>query len=226
MPLTAPTPAYAVKSDLAYLVVRDRILSGEYPPGSSFNQASLAVELGISTTPLREALRRLSSEGLVELGAHRDAMVTRLSVEEARDLLELRLALDPLAAGLAAERRTRDDIAAIRDASTVTALPEHPTLEQLAQHRRFHRAIYRASHNEALIATLDSLWDKADRYRVAALRQGRGDDEVQQKNAEHHELMMCVIAGDAAGAVEVMRRHISTGLGATAAQLLDDVTPA
>ncbi|HWT34395.1 MAG TPA: GntR family transcriptional regulator [Microbacterium sp.] len=224
--MCASPPAYAVKSDLAYSVVRGRILSGEYAPGSSFNQASLAVEIGISTTPLREALRRLSSEGLVDLGAHRDATITRLSVEEARDLLELRLALDPLAAGLAAERRTRDDIAAIRDASVITALPEHPTLEQLARHRRFHQAIYRASHNEALIATLDSLWDKADRYRVAALRQGRGDDELEQKNAEHHELMTCVLAGDSAGAADVMRRHIRSGLGATAAQLLSEEAPA
>lgn len=220
--MSALTSDYSVKSDFAYAVVRDRILTHEYPPGGTFNQASLALELGISTTPLREALRKLQSEGLVELGAHRDAIVTRLSVEEARDLLEMRLALDPLAAGLAAERRTRDDIAAIRAASDIHALPGHPSIDQLVRHRRFHQAIYRASHNDVLVSTLDALWDKSDRYRLAGLRRDRSDDELHQKDAEHHQMMMCVIAGDTEGATEVMRRHIRSSLAVTAAQLLSD----
>lgn len=220
--MTAAPGTYAVKSDLAYTVVRNRILTGEYPPGSTFNQATLAVELGISTTPLREALRKLDSEGLVQLGAHRDAVVTSLSVEEARDLLEMRLALDPLAAGLAAERRTRDDIAAIRAAADIHALPAHPTIDELVRHRRFHQTIYLASHNEVLITTLDTLWDKNDRYRLAGLRRDRTADEHAQKDAEHHELMMCVIAGDSDGARAVMHRHIQSSLGATATELLED----
>jgi len=220
--MSALTSDYSVKSDFAYAVVRDRILTHEYPPGGTFNQASLALELGISTTPLREALRKLQSEGLVELGAHRDAVVTSLSVEEARDLLEMRLALDPLAAGLAAERRTRDDIAAIRAASDIHALPGHPSIDQLVRHRRFHQAIYRASHNDVLISTLDALWDKSDRYRLAGLRRDRGDDERRQKDTQHHQMMMCVIAGDTAGATDVMRRHIESSLAVTAAQLLGD----
>jgi DNA-binding GntR family transcriptional regulator len=222
---TSTTPAppdYRVKSDFAYDVVRDRILAGRYAPGATFNQAHLARELGISTTPLREALRKLQTEGLVELGAHRDAVVTSLSVEEAHDLLEMRLALDPLAAGLAAQRRTREDIAQIRAASAIRALPGRPTVDQLVRHRRFHQAIYRASHNEVLITTLDALWDKSDRYRLAALRRDRADDELAQKDAEHHDMMMCVIAGDAAGASDVMRRHIQSSLGVTAAQLLSE----
>jgi DNA-binding GntR family transcriptional regulator len=213
---------FAVKSELAYTAVRNRILSNEYAPGTTFNQAQLAVELGISTTPLREALRRLQSEGLVDLGAHRDAKVTALSVEEARDLLELRLAIDPLAVGLAAERRTREDIAAIRAASEIEALPEHPSIDQLIRHRLFHQAVYIASHNDLLIATLDSLWDKSDRYRLEALRSDRDEEERHRKNAEHHELMLCVIGRDAAGASEVMRRHIQSSLGAAAAQRLSE----
>jgi DNA-binding GntR family transcriptional regulator len=220
--MNASSSGFAVKSDLAYNVVRNRILTNEYAPGSSFNQAQLAVDLQISTTPLREALRRLQSEGLVQLGPHRDAIVTALSVEEARDLLELRLAVDPLAAGLAAERRTREDIAAIRAASEIEALPEHPDVEQLIAHRRFHQAIYAASHNDLLIATLDSLWDKSDRYRLEALRSDRNEEERRQKNAEHQELMLCVIGGDTARASQIMRQHIQSSLGATAARLLSE----
>src|SRR5919112_6518744 len=114
--MAQPAERYNTKSDFAYTVVREKILSGAFIPGQVLNQATLARTIGISTTPLREALRRLKSENLVELDAHRDARVTELTAEEARDLLELRLSLDPLAAALAAERRTKADIKAIRDA--------------------------------------------------------------------------------------------------------------
>ena len=83
-------PGFATKSDLAYTRVRGLILSGELAPGAVLPQAALAQTIGISTTPLREALRRLKQEGLVELDAHRDARVRPLDATEARDLLELR----------------------------------------------------------------------------------------------------------------------------------------
>src|SRR3954453_2036364 len=165
---------FATKSDLAYTRVRDLILSGRLQPGAVLPQAELARTIGMSTTPLREALRRLKQQGLVELDAHRDARVAPLDAEEARDLLELRLSLDPLAASLAAQRRSSQDIAEMRAAlSGLESLPTEPRVEQLAAHRLFHAAIYRASHNARLVATLDGLWDSADRYRRHGLQTER-----------------------------------------------------
>ncbi len=170
------------------------------------NQAVLAKTIGISTTPLREALRRLKTEGLVELDAHRDARVSSLTAEEARDLLEVRRSLDPLAAALAAERRTKDDIRIMREAAKgVEPLLSNPTVVDLVAHRRFHTAIYVASHNDLLITTLDALWDKADRYRRLGLEVVRSQDERDQKAREHAELLDAVIRGDSDGAAEVMR---------------------
>ncbi|MFU8872752.1 GntR family transcriptional regulator [Micromonospora sp. SL4-19] len=209
------------KSDFAYSRLREKILSGEYEPGTVLNQAVLARTIGISTTPLREALRRLKSEGLVELDAHRDARVTPLSAEEARDLLEIRGSLDPLAAALAAERRSTADIREMREAiQGLQPLPSNPAFVDLVAHRRFHTAIYTASHNEILISTLDALWDKADRYRRFGLEVVRSQEERDEKAAEHEALLRCVISGDAAGAAEVMHRHIGTSLGAKAASRL------
>jgi DNA-binding GntR family transcriptional regulator len=208
---------YATKSDLAYALVRDKILTGEYGPGAVLNQATLARELGISTTPLREALRRLKSEGLVELDAHRDARVTGLSAEEARDLLEMRRALDPLAACMAAERRATSDIAAMRTAfGRLKPLPDLPSPADLVAHREFHRAIYTASHNELLIATLDGLWDKADRNRMVGLQDKRDQPARDDTEAEHRALLDAVIAGDGRLAAKVMREHIHGSLGAKA----------
>ena len=215
--MSQPAELFETKSDYAYRQVRDRILSGELQPGAAIQQRELASQIGISTTPLREALRRLKSEGLVELDAHRDARIAPLRAEEARDLLELRKSLDPLAAGLAAQRRTNADIQAIRAAlEDVKPLPTAPAIAQLVAHRNFHAAVYRASHNDLLIEALEGLWDKADRYRRLALQTERTQAARDQKADEHQQLVDYIAAGDSEGAAHVMRDHIDTSLGAAA----------
>ena len=187
---------------------------------------SLCCVGGISTTPLREALRRLKSEGLVELDAHRDARVSELTAEEARDLLEVRLSLDPLAASLAAQRRTKEDIRRMRESlQCVKPLQSNPTVYDLSSHRAFHQAVYEASHNDLLISTLGALWDKADRYRRLGLEAVRSQEERDQKDREHTALFDAVVLGDGDGAHAVMLQHINTSLGARAASRLSAETP-
>lgn len=214
----------ATKGERAYAIVRAKILSGEFEPGAPINQATLARTIGISTTPLREALRRLKAEGLLELDAHRDARVTPLTAEEARDLLEVRRSLDPLAASLAAQRRTRADIEQVRAAAAVLRpLSGNPDNAQLAAHRRFHAAIYHASHNDLLITTLDGLWDRADRYRRFALDVDPAPEARRRRAHEHDELVRCVVAGDGDAAAELMREHVDTSLGVQALRRLSRV---
>lgn len=222
-PQHSDDPGFATKSDLAYIRVRGLILSGDLAPGAVLQQAALAQTIGMSTTPLREALRRLKQEGLVELDAHRDARVRPLDATEARDLLELRRTLDPLAAGLAAERRTETDLAEITAAlDGLEALSARPSLSQLESHHRFHAAIHRASHNALLVDTLDGLWVKTDRYRRHGLEAGRSDAERDARAAEHRQLVEAVRDGAADTAAELMRRHVETSLGARSADRLAD----
>jgi DNA-binding GntR family transcriptional regulator len=205
------------KAESAYELVREQVLRGDLEPGAVIPQAALARELGVSTTPLREALRRMMTEGLVELDAHRDARVTRLTLEEARDLIEVRRSLDPLAAGLAAERRTRDDLALIRQtADELRPLRADPESAELLTHRRFHAAIYHASHNQLLIQSLDGLWDKADRYRRLALEDGRTEEDLDRTHSEHRALVDAIAAGDSGTATTVMLAHVEASLGARA----------
>jgi DNA-binding GntR family transcriptional regulator len=211
----------ATKSQRAYERVREMVLSGELAPGSVLNQAALAHRLGVSTTPLREALRLLKQQGLVELDAHRDARVTPLDAAEARDLLELRQSLDPLAAGLAAQRRTVEDLERMRAAlASLSALRADASPAQLAGHRTFHAAVYRASHNAVLVEALDGLWDKTDRYRRHALAAGRSEEEVEQRAEEHRALLAAVSDRDAEAAAAIMRAHVETSLGARSADRL------
>ncbi|TYL51747.1 GntR family transcriptional regulator [Nocardioides sp. BGMRC 2183] len=226
--MSEPAGLYVTKSDFAYTRLREGILSGEFEPGVVLQQAQLAKTIGISTTPLREALRRLMSEGLVELDAHRDARVSALTAEEARDLLEVRLSLDPLAASLAAQRRTKEDIRRMRERLQVTRpLESNPGIPALTAHRAFHQSIYEASHNDLLIATLNGLWDKADRYRRMGLEVQRSQEERDQKDREHHGLVDAIVSGDSDRAAAVMLQHINTSLGAKAADRLGaDIPPA
>jgi DNA-binding GntR family transcriptional regulator len=219
--LSSGDPGFATKSELAYTHVRRLILSGELEPGAVLPQVSLAQTIGISTTPLREALRRLKQEGLVELDAHRDARVRPLDATEARDLLELRRNLDPLAASLAAQRRTEADVDDVRAAlDGLEALSTSPSLAQLESHHRFHAAIHRASHNALLIDVLDGLWVKTDRYRRHGLETGRSDAERNARATEHRLLFEAVRDGDADAAAELMHRHVETSLGARSADRL------
>ncbi|MFD2090668.1 GntR family transcriptional regulator [Blastococcus deserti] len=210
------------KSDYAYGEVRERIMSGRLPQGATVNLEALAAELDVSTTPVREAMRRLASEGFVVLDAHRDAHVARLTAAEARNLFEVRQQLDPLAIRLAAERRDEADVAQIRAAAaSLEPLGAGSGLAALEAHRAFHAALYRASHNELLISLLDGLWDKADRYRRAALeaREDSPDDRARVQ-AEHQAMMRAVLDRDADAAEEQMRVHVANSLGRRAIDVL------
>lgn len=216
-----PTERFVTKGDYAYAQVRLMILSGELGPGSAVNQEALAARIGVSTTPLREALRRLKSEGWVRLDAHSDARVAELTAEEARDLSEVRVALDPRAAGLAAERRTAEDI----EAMTLAAERLRPLIggadeSVLIAHRQFHATIYRASHNAMLVDLLESLWDKVDRYRRFGLGLVDASESRLRDYHDHFALMQAVVDGDPGRAESIMREHVSASVTARVADEL------
>ena len=180
---------YSSKGDVAYGELRRLILSGELAPGSRLAQYELADSLKMSITPLREAIRRLSSEGLVEMDSHRDVRVAQMSAQEARQLFEVRLSLDPTAAELAAARRTDQDILFMRSAlSRLVPVTRQWGEEGLQAHREFHRALYVASHNDVLIRLLDDVWDKSDRYRRVGLELPPGDEPRIRDLDEHRQL--------------------------------------
>jgi DNA-binding GntR family transcriptional regulator len=213
---------FSSKGDVAYAQLRGLILTGTLEPGSRLDQNNLAETMAMSLTPLREAIRRLSSEGLIDLDAHRNARVASMSATEARQLFEVRLSLDPNAARLAAERRTEADIAAMR-AAAARLLPVTRAWgeEALTAHRAFHRALYLASHNDVLIRLLDDLWDKSDRYRRVGLELPPGDEPRTRDHREHQELFELIVAGDVAGAETLMREHIERSLTASAIDALE-----
>jgi DNA-binding GntR family transcriptional regulator len=205
---------FPTKADHAYFYVRQDIARGVLPPGGTINQEELARTVGVSVTPLREALRRLAAEGFVVLAAHRDARVAPLSANDARNLREMRAPLESLAVRLAAERITPEQRDALGDlARQLEPLDDNADEHAIDVHRRFHATFWEAAHNPLLAATLDLLWDRADRYRRQSLEALRGSGARRTADFEQHfELVELVLAGDGEGAAELMHRHIEHSL--------------
>jgi DNA-binding GntR family transcriptional regulator len=214
---------FHTKAELAYHVVRERITKGSLAPGQVLNQEELARTLDVSVTPLREALRRLATEGFVVLSAHRDARVPALTAEEAKNLLELRLPLETLAVRLAADRSTPEQQRTIRALSEeLKPLTETATERDLDAHRRFHASFWTAAANAPLGATLDLLWDRADRYRRLSLLEIRGSGAARKEDFEEHFLLRdLVTAGEGEAAAELMRRHVERSLPSLVLNVLE-----
>jgi DNA-binding GntR family transcriptional regulator len=178
--------------------VRARILDGTLPHSQAINQEALAANLGLSITPLREALRRLEAEGLLLRQEHKDIYVAPLTRHELHDLYTVRLQLEPHAAEDACESADHHQMRAV-EALSVTGADMDP-VERLEAHRAFHRAIYASSRNLVLVSFLDSLWERIDRYRV----------EVTLE--EHKEIATAFSSRDAPLVAALVRSHVLSGL--------------
>ncbi len=209
--LLASGPAISratTKAEHAYLWIRHQILSGALEPGASINHGALAAQLGLSITPLREALRRLESEQLVINRAHRDTIVTPVSIESLHEVHVVRVHTEPLGAAIASQAASPSELNEL-EALIDAAKAEDDPISQLRRNQIVHRAIYRASHNGTLIRILDSLNDVFDRYRVLVFRHHVVTAHVSQK--EHTEILDALRRGDADLASALVRSHIEIG---------------
>jgi DNA-binding GntR family transcriptional regulator len=206
---TAPGPL-RVRSvvELAYDELRARIVDGRLRPGARIGQAELADGLGISRGSVREALRRLAGDGLVDFEVNRGFFVADVGLERVLERLEARLLLEPGIARVAAERRDDQNLRELRrwvdaERSARTAAAAHDAS------RGFHAALANATRNEALVRIFDSLWIADVGRRLLASRRAQPtwqDADV----AEHDELLEAIGAGDGARAESLMRAHVES----------------
>jgi len=193
----------ATKAEAVYQELRSRILDGSIKPASTLNQEALAATLGLSITPLREALRRLEAEGLVRLTAHRTMTIAPLTRRELNELYAVRLQLDPFAAALTAEQAPDATLVEIQQ---LAGRRVNRTPRALLQHTRtFHHAIYSSCGNLVLIGVLDQLWNRTDRYRLIVLQ-----NRIQERAAEeeHREIAAALLGRDVTGVADLVHRHV------------------
>jgi DNA-binding GntR family transcriptional regulator len=195
-------------AERAYRDIRRLIVTLELAPGAVISEPDLQERLGMGRTPIREALRRLANEHLVEVYPRRGMFVAALDTRDLTAISELREELEPFAARLAAERRTNEDIEVIEallDAMTATGhSPDMRDLIELDQ--RVHHHVYRCAHNEYLRAVLEQHYMHALRIWFLALDKVT---HLHQAMAENRDLLVAIRDGDAALAASIMSSHVA-----------------
>jgi DNA-binding GntR family transcriptional regulator len=190
-----------VLADQAYLAIRGLIVSLELAPGAVIDERALMERLGIGRTPVREALRRLAQEQLVEVFPRRGMFVTGVDVRDLARISEVREVLEPEAARLAAERAAEDDREELQ--RLLDEIGRSPDLMGLDE--RVHRAVYHAAHNDLLETTLGQYYVLALRIWMIALDRAH---ELEEAVEAHRDLLQAILDGDGDGAAELMRAHV------------------
>jgi DNA-binding GntR family transcriptional regulator len=194
--------------------VTERILDGQLPPGTPLGQEQLAAELGVSRTPLREALRVLQSRGFLTSSPTSGTLsVVSIDNDQAADMYEVRAMVDGFAARLAAERATDkeiEELVEIADAIQAASRPFHPQ-RYLQVHAEFHLSVLRASHNQSLM-TFESVVQITSRMLFPQLNRNR--ERSIASAGEHVEIYEAIRARDPDRAEAVSRRHLANAIQA------------
>lgn len=196
----------------AYRRLRDGIVQGTLRPGSRISERSMANALGISAQPVREALRRLEQDGMVVTLPRRGTVVAEIGPERLAELGRIRAALEGVAAALAAERMSGDDLAElaqiVRGMRSATAAADTEALAELNE--RFHAILQGATGNLFLVKSLEALRAYDDLGRLRAI--GSAPKDMPKALREHASILAALKARDAALAEARMRHHVLRSL--------------
>lgn len=188
--------------------IRSDILNGKYKRGEELVESSIGKELGISRTPVREAIRQLELEGLVQLVPNKGAFVTGISEKDVRDIYLIRARLEGLAARMAAKNITPELLEAMEE--TVVLSEYHAKKEHYEQvcemDSKFHKLLYKASGSRILEHTLTDFHQYVQRVRMASIMKKR---RMEKSNDEHDAILTAIREHDEEKAELVATRHIS-----------------
>lgn len=198
---------YLPLRDVVFNTLRQAIITGEFVPGERLMEIALANRLGVSRTPVREAIRKLELEGLVVMIPRKGAEVARITEKDLRDVLEVRSSLEELAAGLATERLDDDSRQKIKTAldnfREAITTGENPRIADCDV--EFHDTVFEATKNKRLIQIINNLREQIYRYRLEYVKDTEYHAVLMK---EHEELVDAMFRGDINGAQEIMKRHI------------------
>lgn len=201
--------------DVVFNTLRQAILRGELQPGERLLEIHLANKLGVSRTPIREAIRKLELEGLVLMIPRKGAVVAEITEKSLRDVLEVRRALEELAMKLACEKILDEEIEELKAAAKEfeNALKTKDVTLFAEADVKFHDIIYRTTDNQRLIQLLYNLREQMYRYRVEYLKR---EDSHETLLAEHQYIIETLEKRDASEAVKAVCAHIDNQVTAVA----------
>ena len=218
---TAATPdslRNTSRSEFVFAALRDAIWDGRFAPGERIPEEEIARALGVSRTPVREALRRLQERGMLAVGAGRSLVVAELSKQQVLELYAMREILEGSAARFAAQHANETEIDILH--RLLGELDKHRDDPRMlvSLNRRFHRAICEAAHNRYLIATLDGMHDALALLHSNTFRLPNRRSET---DAEHRRIVRAIERRDADAAEKAARDHVRQAQRTRFAMLTD-----
>ncbi len=198
---------YKPLREVVFETIREAIITGHLRPGERLMEVQLAEEMGVSRTPVREAMRKLELEGFLVMMPRKGAYVSGISLKDIIDVFEIRAALDSLAAGLAAERITEEELEQLeRSLLLVVESADQNDLDGIVgTDTDFHDIIYKASRNERLIQIINNLREQIQRFRTTSLAfPGRMHIAVD----EHRKIVEAIAERNVALAQALAQEHI------------------
>lgn len=205
--LTLNMDAYLPLRDVVFNTLREAILKGELKPGERLMELQLAAKLGVSRTPIREAIRMLEQEGLAVTIPRKGAEVAKMTEKDMEDVLQIREALDELAAKIACEQISEEQLEEL--VATMHEFEESTKTDNVKKIAeadvKFHDIIYQSTGNPKLVNMLNNLREQMYRYRVEYLK------EEQTRNllvSEHEELVKAIREGDVQKAQDISFHHL------------------
>jgi len=207
----APRLAIASVVDQVYTATRARIMDGTLQRGARIHQEDLADELGVSRTPVREALRRLAAEGLVEMRTNRGARVADVGRDDMNAAYEARLVIEPGAARLAAQQAAPAPLARMASAVTAQRRAIPDVRRSFEANREFHLALVAGSGNPFLIQIAERLW--VTRIGEAIYERQSETPERMGLDADEHQQILAAIEGrNGRRAESLTRRHLADAM--------------
>ncbi len=193
--------------EIVYEELRNLILTGKIKPGTRMMEIELAEDMGVSRTPIREAIRKLEKEGLVVIEPRKGAYASEVSIKDMEDILEVRANLEGLAAYYAAERMTDQDKQALKDTRELfkQAVEEGNMSEMISYDTKFHHMIVEASRNNHLIHMVEQLQELVLRFRYIYYKDFKRAEEMIP---EHNRIFDEIINGNGANARFEAFNHI------------------
>lgn len=198
---------YLPLRDVVFNTLRQAILTGEFAPGERLMEIALAERLGVSRTPVREAIRKLELEGLVVMIPRKGAEVARITERDLRNVLEVRCALEELSASLACERITEEEKEEFKEALTdfEEAVSSRNVSKIVDKDVEFHDVIFKTTKNDRLIQILNNLREQLYRYRI---EYAKDEDYHDVLLKEHREIFHAIVNNDRDAAMNFVKTHI------------------
>ncbi|MBQ4283996.1 MAG: GntR family transcriptional regulator [Lachnospira sp.] len=198
---------YLPLRDVVFNTLRQAILHGEMEPGERLMEIQLAQKLGVSRTPIREAIRKLELEGLVVMIPRKGAEVAHITEKDMRDVLEVRCTLEELAMELACKNVTSEQLADLKAANRVfeAAIVSKDIVSIVEADVHFHDVIYAMTNNARLIQIINKLREQMYRYRLEYIKDARTHSILI---SEHNEIIEQLEKQNVGDAKSVMRQHI------------------